>query len=89
MFKQVIVEIVLFRTVLFYTSEGKKIHVICGCDDGQIYVHNLHASGAKPAMLSGHMSTVTSLVLHNDHTLIRYGRILVSNEFLPFFFCFI
>jgi WD40 repeat protein len=57
--------------VLFYTSETKKIHVICGADDGQIYLHNLHTSGAIPTVLQGHMSTVTSLVLHNDHTLIR------------------
>lgn len=57
--------------VLFYTSETNKIHVLSGADDGQIYVHNLHASGAQPTVLQGHMSTVTSLVLHNEHTLIR------------------
>ncbi|CAF4129104.1 unnamed protein product, partial [Rotaria sp. Silwood2] len=64
----------IIRVVLFYTSESKKIHVICGSDDGQIYLHNLHVSGAKPTILQGHMSTVTSLVLHNDHTLISSGR---------------
>jgi WD40 repeat protein len=57
--------------VIFYTSEAKKIHVMSGSDDGQIHLHNLHTSGAKPTVLQGHMSTVTSLVLHNDHTLIR------------------
>ena len=57
--------------MIFYTSEAKKIHVINGADDGQIYLHNLHTFGAKPTVLQGHMSTVTSLVLHNDHTLIR------------------
>lgn len=60
-----------FRAILFYISENKKIHVICGADDGRIYLHNLHMSGAKPTILEGHMSTVTSFALHNDHTLIR------------------
>ncbi|CAF1358144.1 unnamed protein product [Rotaria sordida] len=64
----------IIRVVLFYTSEMKKIHVICGSDDGRIYLHNLHVSGAKPTILQGHMSTVTSLVLHNDHNLISSGR---------------
>lgn len=71
-------KVILFRTVIFYTSESKKIHVICGSDDGQIYVHNLHASGAKPTVLTGHMSAVTSLALHNDHTLLRYRRMFCS-----------
>ncbi|CAF2157169.1 unnamed protein product [Rotaria magnacalcarata] len=64
----------IIRVVLFYTSENKKIHVISGSDDGRIYMHNLHTSGAKPAVLEGHMSTVTSFVLHYDHTLISSGR---------------
>ncbi|CAF4417872.1 unnamed protein product, partial [Adineta steineri] len=64
----------IIRVILFYTSETKKIHVISGSDDGRIYLHNLHVSGATPTILQGHMSTVTSLVLHNNHTLIRSAR---------------
>ena len=69
-----------FRTVLFYTTESKKVHVISGSDDGRIYIHNLHASGTPPTILQGHMSTVTSLVLHNDHTLIRYKSSSYLND---------
>ncbi|CAF4204049.1 unnamed protein product, partial [Adineta steineri] len=64
----------IIRVILFYTSETKKIHVISGSDDGRIYLHNLHVSGATPTILQGHMSTVTSLVLHNNHTLISSAR---------------
>jgi WD40 repeat protein len=79
----------IIRSVIFYISEGKKIHVICGSDDGQIYLHNLHTSGAKPTILQGHMSTITSLALHNNHTLIRYRSILSlqkKNLFLSMFY---
>ena len=59
------------RAIQFYVSETKKIHVLSGADDGRIYLHNLHAPGAKPTVLQGHMSTITSLALYQDHTLIR------------------
>ena len=62
----------LFRSITFYTSESKKIHVISGCDDGRIFVHNLHTPSAKPTILQGHMSTVTSLAIHAEHILIRF-----------------
>ena len=62
------------RAILFYVSESGKIHTISGSDDGRILVHNLHVSGGQPTVLEGHMSAVTSLVLHGDHTLIRYRQ---------------
>ncbi|CAF0814946.1 unnamed protein product [Adineta ricciae] len=64
----------IIGAVLFYTAESQKIHVISGSHDGRIFLHNLHVSGAKPTVLEGHMSAVTSLVLHSDHTLISSGR---------------
>lgn len=60
-----------FSVLQFYTSQSQQIHLISGSDDGRIYVHNLHAPSEKPVQLEGHMSTVTSLALYQDHTLLR------------------
>ena len=73
--------------IQFYTSDTKKIHVISGVEDGRIYVHNLHASAAKPFLLEAHMSTVTCLAVQGEHTLIRYQSQfdrLISSESILF-----